>query len=322
MVVQTLNPKRKTRVLLMLEGGGIFGAFQLVVLKQLVRLLKTPLIQNIDMVCGISVGSMVAGYLFLPQKEGQFPTCDALIEIMKKDGHLVFHQRNALMNKVADFKMLFSSRNSQEGIQKFLKKHFGSRTLSESAIPFLTTAFHAEKEAWKPYASWSENAAHISYREAISASTCMPLFLEAYQNDQKETLLDAGIAAFNYNLWFFLESFKLFPEDNKILISIGTACSDRFKKRKALTKDPEANFWMTMFENLPYKNLLQTQELIQLNQNRFFSLNAYNRIDKKIDDLASIPAIIQMAEDYCAENRHQIQQIADALNLLPPRLLV
>ncbi len=322
MSIQTPNSKRKTRVFLMLEGGGIFGAFQLVVLKQLARLLKTPLIQNIDMVCGISVGSIVAGYLFLPQKDGQFPTCDALIEMMKKDGHLVFPQRNALMNKVADFKMLFSSRNSQEGIQRFLKKYFGSRTLSESAIPFLTTAFHAEKEVWKTYASWSENAAQISYREAISASTCMPLFLEAFQNDQRETLLDAGIAGFNYNLWFFLESFKRFPNEDKILISLGTACSDRFKKRKALTKDAEANFWMTMFENLPYKNLLKTQDLIQLNQHGFFSLNAYNRIGKQIDDLVSIPEIIRMAEDYCATNHHQIEQIADQLNRLPPRLLV
>ncbi len=117
-----------------------------------------------------------------------------------------------------------------------MEKYFGDDILKNTLSKVLITSYDIHNNFPFFFKSWREDRNFIKLKDALRATTAAPTYfapkyLEVKQ--EKRVLVDGGVFANNPAACAYANSKKLFPNEEIVLVSIGTGrLSNRMKYRK------------------------------------------------------------------------------------------
>lgn len=217
--------------ILSLDGGGIRGVIEAVILAEVEKLIDRPLNKYFHLIAGTSTGSILAAAIATGRKS------EEILELYRQKGKTIFPytsrwspQRLKLVWRYGPSAPKFSD----EGLIKALKEQFNSTKLSDldTSPRLLITAYDTiDREtiifkSWQKYKPWANSPLWEVCLCSSSAPTYFPAHLLKTQ-DKNYSLIDGGVGANNPTACAVAEALRL---DNPIreifVLSIGTGNSD------------------------------------------------------------------------------------------------
>ncbi|MCL1472722.1 CBASS cGAMP-activated phospholipase [Argonema antarcticum] len=216
--------------ILSLDGGGIRGVMEAVILAEVEQLIDRPLNQYFHLIAGTSTGSILAAAIATGRRSQE------IIELYRQKGKNIFPytsrwslQRLPLILQYGPSAPKFSD----QGLINVLKEQFGSTQLSDidTSPRLLIIAYDTiDREtivfkSWQRYKPWANSPLWEVCVSSSSAPTYFPAHLMKTQ-DKNYSLIDGGVGANNPSSCAIAEAIRL---DNPIqeisLLSIGTGNS-------------------------------------------------------------------------------------------------
>ena len=213
--------------ILSLDGGGIRGVIEAVILAEVEKIIDRPLNKYFDLIAGTSTGSILGAAIAIGQKS------EDIIELYRRRGKSIFPYTSlfSLQRLQLIWQYGFSApKFSDEGLIDALKKEFGDTKLCDiNTLPrLLITAYDTISrqtivfKSWQKYKTW----ANIPLWEACLCSASAPTFFPAHllqTSDQTYSLIDGGVGANNPSACAVAEALKLgYPISEIAVLSIGT----------------------------------------------------------------------------------------------------
>ncbi len=258
---RSVEEKIRRRFILSIDGGGMRGIIPSVILSHMAELLiemgdARPLYAHFDMIAGTSSGALAAVALSLPTAGTSLPeengeetpvfrtetrrklfwkhterTLQGWIErtadpasftrLYREHGREIFPQKSVSML----FGPLFTDKYSAGTYEAFLKKLYGTKTMSDLLVPTVMVSYSADNGILYPITSW-ENG-DFKLWEAARASSAAPLYFPPFRyrdgNGNEIFLIDGGVAANNPSLVAYAAARKLYPDAEEFsILSLST----------------------------------------------------------------------------------------------------
>lgn len=284
--------------ILSLDGGGIRGVMVAALLQRLTEDFDVrDLMDRFNMFAGTSTGSVLACAF----AAGLTPRMAVKYYIDMSS--IVFF--DTLWDNVRDFGMLLGAQYSSEGLEKKLDSIFGDMQLKDLNKKVLIAAYDLydkERGRWKPkfYHNFEEEGGDGEELvvDVIMRSTAAPVFFPSYGK-----YIDGGVVANNPSVCAYAQVINSLGWQDIRLLSMGTGTNPMFIDKEF----PKGNQYdwgvMQWIPELLYIMMdggvgiadYQAQAILR---NRYFRINPV--LPKKIglDDLASIPFLMQVAKEY------------------------
>lgn len=211
--------KRKVFHVLALSGGGYRGLYTATILRHLEEVLGHPIGRNFDLVCGTSVGGMLAMGL-----AGEIPA-EKLQAMFEKDGARIFNSQN-LLRRFTGF--LFSAKHSNSGLREVLMETFGDITIGHLRhrvlVPTVNYSTGRGQFFKTPHNPAFELDQKMSLVDVALATSAAPVYFPIVRN-ARGAFVDGGLVG-NAPGLFGLHEIKMFlapGEDITVrVLSIGT----------------------------------------------------------------------------------------------------
>lgn len=204
--------------ILAISGGGFRGLYAATVLEELEASLGAPLASRFDLICGTSVGGLLALGLAL-----EMPASE-LAEIFTKHGKDIFNSRG-LIRRLTGFWLQAS--HSNEGLRGVLAKRFSDQLIGHVKHPVIipTVNFSTGKaQLFKtPHHKSFETDHRMTIVDAALATSAAPVYLPIAKNE-RGNFVDGGLVGNAPGLFGLHEARQFFgcnAEDVRLL-SIGT----------------------------------------------------------------------------------------------------
>jgi len=187
---------------LSLDGGGVFGVGQSLILSQLDN-------SKWDVVCGSSIGSAVAACIAIGKRVDVNFFRTYMPRIFKNHWYV---------------NPIFGSRYSDNGINRSLQEIFGNRTLKETRIPIFITAASIDQHTPKVFYSGNIEDGNMLISDVVRCSCSAPTYFKPWLG-----YTDGGVFANNPALVLVAKTMNEFGVSlNDIeLCSIGTGTFSR-----------------------------------------------------------------------------------------------
>lgn len=130
-ISMTEEASSPTYHVLALSGGGYRGLYTATILKELESTLGHPLARHFDLICGTSVGGLLAMGLSL-----EIPTME-LQGIFKNHGDAIFNSRQGIRRLLGFWGM---AKHSNEGLKSVLSPYFDGKTIGDLKHATLITS--------------------------------------------------------------------------------------------------------------------------------------------------------------------------------------
>ncbi|WP_035604380.1 CBASS cGAMP-activated phospholipase [Hylemonella gracilis] len=204
---------------LALSGGGYRGLYTATVLAELERALGKPLAKHFDLICGTSVGGLLALGL---AKEISAADLKALFE---KRGCEIFGKRT-LLRRVLGF--WWKAKHTHDGLRTVLKDTFKDDLIGHLKHPVLIPAVNyttGRGQFFKtPHYKTFETDLHMSLVDTALATAAAPVYFPLFRN-HRGVFADGGLVG-NAPGLFGLHEIRTFFPDGKVanvrVMSIGT----------------------------------------------------------------------------------------------------
>ena len=220
----------KMRRILSLDGGGIRGLVSCVWLggveDALARAGKPGLLKNFDLLAGSSTGALVACGLALGMSPGQ------LADLYRDQRHVIFPgMAGRLWSRAGRLVEhgLSAPRYDAKGLEKVLKKVFGTTTLGQAQKPLLVTSYDTISRTPVVFKSFKPEHADLPMWEVCRASSAAPTYFPAHPmtvEGRKRALIDGGVVANNPTACAIAEALRKDARVNHsqdlVVLSIGT----------------------------------------------------------------------------------------------------
>lgn len=220
----------KMRRILSLDGGGIRGLVSCVWLggveDALARAGKPGLLKNFDLLAGSSTGALVACGLALGMSPGQ------LADLYRDQRHTIFPGMAGRLWSRAGRMFehgLSAPRYDAKGLEKVLKKVFGTTTLGQAQTPLLVTSYDTISRTPVVFKSFKPEHADLPMWEVCRASSAAPTYFPAHPmtvEGRKRALIDGGVVANNPTACAIAEALRKDARVNHsqdlVVLSIGT----------------------------------------------------------------------------------------------------
>jgi len=218
--------------ILSLDGGGIRGVIEAVILAEVERQINKPLNEHFDLIAGTSTGSILAAAIATGR------TSQEIIELYKNKGHRIFPyqsrfspQRLGLIFKYG----LSAPKYSDDGLIAVMQEEFGSQKLSDvnDSPRLLIIAYDTLSRKPIIFKSWrqEEDYFHVPLWETCVCSASAPVYFPAHllkTPGKKYSCIDGGVGANNPSASAVAEAIRLNHQIREIsVLSIGTGDSDR-----------------------------------------------------------------------------------------------
>lgn len=229
------NPVR----ILSLDGGGVRGIIELVVLSQMEKELGRPISEIFDMVAGTSTGGIIALGLVTPDENGRprFSAKDILKAYLDHSPKIF---DSSLCHKITTLGGLIGPKYEECGIKNLSESYLTDTMLSEAIIPTLITGYDVEHE--KGMGFFSLDARDFPnkdclMREAALATAAAPTFFPLASVHYSDTCLDyvADGALFKSNpaMLAYMKAKELYKNRPIDIYSIGTGKAEiNFSRQK------------------------------------------------------------------------------------------
>ncbi|OJH31430.1 Patatin-like phospholipase [Wolbachia endosymbiont of Armadillidium vulgare] len=222
------------KYILSVDGGGIRGIIPAIILAEIEKRTRRTIAEIFHLMAGTSTGGIVVAGLCKKDKQGnpQYSAND-LVELYQEYGAYIFKSSFFRRSILSWFNC---AQYPHKNIEFVLDKYFGDDTLQSTLNNALIASYDIHNNCPFFFKSWREDRNFIKLKDALRATTAAPTYFapKYLKINQKEmVLVDGGVFANNPAACAYANSKKLFPNEEIILVSIGTGrLSNRIKYRK------------------------------------------------------------------------------------------
>uniref|UniRef100_A0A3B0JD33 PNPLA domain-containing protein n=1 Tax=Wolbachia endosymbiont of Aleurodicus dispersus TaxID=1288877 RepID=A0A3B0JD33_9RICK len=215
-----------TKYILSVDGGGIRGIIPAIILAEIESRTKKPISQIFDLMAGTSTGGIVVAGLCKKDERGNHQySANDLVKLYQEYGAYIF-QSSFWRRSIASW--LSGSQYSYKNMEFILNKYFGESTMADVASNLLLTSYDIHNNCEFFFKSWKEE--NIKLKDALRATTAAPTYFAPKRLKVSQTervLIDGGVFANNPAACAYASGKRLFPNDDIVLVSIGTGRTDR-----------------------------------------------------------------------------------------------
>ncbi|WCR53153.1 MAG: hypothetical protein PG981_000175 [Wolbachia endosymbiont of Ctenocephalides orientis wCori] len=277
-----------TKYILSIDGGGIRGIIPAMILSGIEKKTGKPISQIFDLLVGTSTGGTIVAGLCKKDSKGKLQySADDVVNLYQEYGPYIF--KSSFLRK-SIFSWINGAQYPSENIEYVLHKYFGDDILKNTLSNVLITSYDIHNNCPFFFKSWKEDRNFIKLRDVLRAATATPTYFapKYLKVNQKEmVLIDGGVFANNTAACSYASSRKLFPNDDVVLLSIGTGRSSHSIKYLRLKRFGKIS-WIKPLINVMFASGLDCVNY-QLDQ---IINNSYIRIQSQLK-IASTEMTIQ-----------------------------
>lgn len=213
-----------TKYILSVDGGGIRGIIPAIILAEIEKRTGKRVCEIFDLIAGTSTGGIVVAGLCKKGKP-QYSAND-LFDLYQEYGPYIFKSsfiRRSILSWLRD------AQYSHNNIEFVLDKYFGEDILKNTSSNLLITSYDINNNCPFLFKSWREDRNFIKIKDALRASTVAPTYFIPKQlkiDQMNRVLVDGGLFANNPAACAYASGKRLFPNDDLVLLSIGTGRTD------------------------------------------------------------------------------------------------
>ena len=212
-----------TKFILSVDGGGIRGIIPAIILAEIEKRARKPIAEIFDLMAGTSTGGIVVAGLCKKDSLGKLQySANDLVNLYQEYGPYIF--KSSFLRRSV-FSWLNGAQYSHQNIEKILDKYFENATLADTTNNLLLTSYDIQNSCPFFFKSWKEDRISIKLSDALRSTTAAPTYFSPKYlkiNEVKRVLVDGGVFANNPAACSYASGKKLFPNDDIILLSIGT----------------------------------------------------------------------------------------------------
>ena len=279
----------KKKYILSIDGGGVRTIASIVFLKELEAKLKIPLAQKFDFFIGTSAGAISCLGLAI----NQMPAAD-LMKFWSKE-NLIKTMSNSSWETSLGI-MQINPKYSNEGKRQVLKEFFYDKKLKDASKPVAVTSYDIEKRL--PVLLTSYNDPEISVVDSGDATSAAPVYYPTAEV-QDRFLIDGGIVANHPVLHGYVEAKKIYPDNELVVLSVGTGLNKRSLKGKDSKKWGLIGWMMHDLFGLMIESSMDHELAEELIGKNYLRINSpLGRVNRRLDDSSdsNIKRIISMGE--------------------------
>ncbi len=214
-----------TKYILSVDGGGIRGIIPAIILAEIEKRTRRTIAEIFHLMAGTSTGGIVVAGLCKKDKP-QYSAND-LVEFYREYGPYIF--KSSFLRR-SIFSWLNCAQYPHKNIESVLDKYFGDNTLQSTLSNVLLTSYDIHNNRPFFFKSWKEDRNFIKLKDALRATTAAPTYFTPKYlkiNHKEMVLVDGGVFANNPAACAYASGKRLFPNDDILLLSIGTGRTDR-----------------------------------------------------------------------------------------------
>ena len=282
------------RYILSIDGGGIRTIASIVFLKELEARLEVPIAEKFDFFIGTSAGAISC----LGLSVNKMPAAD-LMNIWSKE-NLVKTMTNSSWETNLGI-MQINPKYTNEGKREVLTEFFSNKKLGEAYKPVAVTSYDIEKRL--PVLLTSYNDPEVSVVDAGDATSAAPVYYPTAQVGDR-FLIDGGIVANHPALHGYVEAKKLYPDNELVVLSVGTGLNKRSLKGEDSKKWGLIGWMRHDLFGLMVESSMDHELAEELIGEDYLRINSpLRRVNRRLDDSSdsNIERIISMGESWWDE---------------------
>ncbi|BET30113.1 patatin-like phospholipase family protein [Wolbachia pipientis] len=304
-----------TKYILSIDGGGIRGIIPAIILAEIEKRARKTISQIFDLMAGTSTGGIVVAGLCRKDEQGnpQYSAND-LVEFYQEYGSYIFKSSFFRRSILSWFNC---AQYPHKNIEFVLDKYFGEDILKNTLSNVLITSYDIQNNCPFFFKSWKEG--NIKLKDALRAATAAPTYfipkhLKINQIDR--ILVDGGVFANNPAACAYASGKRLFPNDDILLLSIGTGRTDR---SIANSKRFGKIGWIKPLLNVMFASSLDAvnYQLDQVIADKYIRIQSQLKIaSPDMDNITSknIKSLQQEAKAMIEDNQKVMEKFCDVLS--------
>ncbi|BET30022.1 patatin-like phospholipase family protein [Wolbachia pipientis] len=241
-----------------------------------------------------------------------------MVELYQKYGSYIFKSSFFRRSILSWFNC---AQYPHKNIESILEKYFGDDTLQNTLNNVLLTSYDIQNNCPFFFKSWKEDRNFIKLRDVLRAATAAPTYFapKYLKINQKEmVLVDGGVFANNPAACAYASGKRLFPNDNILLLSIGTGRTDR-SIEYANSKRFGKIGWIKPLLNVMFASSLDAvnYQLDQVIADKYIRIQLQLKLASADMDnitLKNIKFLQQEANAMIEENQKVIEKFCDVLS--------
>ncbi len=300
------------KYILSVDGGGIRGIIPAIILAEIEQRTRKTIAEIFDLMAGTSTGGVVVAGLCKKDKP-QYSAND-LVEFYREYGPYIFKSSFFRRSILSWFNC---AQYPHKNIESVLDKYFGEDILKNTLSNVLITSYDIQNNCPFFFKSWKEG--NIKLKDALRAATAAPTYFapKYLKVNQKEmVLVDGGVFANNPAACAYASGKRLFPNDDILLLSIGTGRTDR---SIANSRRFGKIGWIKPLLNVMFASSLDAvnYQLDQVIADKYIRIQSQLKIaSPDMDNITSknIKSLQQEANAMIEDNQELIDKFCDVLS--------
>ena len=292
MTVKSLDMKKK--FILSMDGGGVRTIASITFLKKLEEHLQVPLAEKFDFFIGTSAGAISCLGLAI----NQMPAAD-LMNIWSKENLIKIMTNSSWETSLGI--MQINPKYTNEGKREVLTEFFGDKKLKDANKPVAVTSYDIEKRLPVLLTSYTDQ--EISVVDSGDATSAAPVYYPTAEVGDR-FLIDGGIVANHPVLHGYVEAKKLYPDNELVVLSVGTGLNKRSLKGKDSKKWGLIGWMMHDLFGLMVESSMDHELAEELIGKNYLRINSpLGSVNRRLDDScdSNIERIISMGESWWEE---------------------
>ena len=284
----------KKKYILSIDGGGVRTIASIIFLQKLEANLQIPLSEKFDFFIGTSAGAISSLGLSI----NKMSAVD-LMNIWSKE-NLVKTMTNSSWETSLGI-MQINPKYTNEGKREVLKEFFLDKKLGDAHKPVAVTSYDIEKRL--PVLLTSYGDPDVSVVDSGDATSAAPVYYPTAQVGDR-FLIDGGIVANHPVLHGYVEAKKLYPENDLVVLSVGTGLNKRPLKGQDSKKWGLIGWMMHDLFGLMVESSMDHELAEELIGKNYLRINSpLGRVNRRLDDNSdsNIERIISMGEGWWDE---------------------
>ena len=292
--------KEKPKKIVSFDGGGVRVIAGIVFLKKLEVESGKKISDIFDMFVGTSAGAFNAACL----AHGEM-SADELKRYWSKD----YLDRIMETSFFWDQASLIQARPRYEtkGRVKVLQEIFGNTTLGDSRKPLVTICYDIEERSHVIHSS--DITPHITYIDAVCASSAAPMYFPTYQMENGSWMIDGGVVTNNPTLIGFNHAKKFFNTNNIKVLSIGAGLNKQKISGKTSSKWGGVGWLRNDIMGMMLDSEIHNDIAKDIINSNYLRINSpIGKINKMLDDDSeeNIEKIHLMGLDWWSEYKESV----------------
>ena len=292
--------KEKPKKIVSFDGGGVRVIAGIVFLKKLEVESGKKISDIFDMFVGTSAGAFNAACL----AHGEM-SADELKRYWSKE----YLDRIMETSFFWDQASLIQARPRYEtkGRVKVLQEIFGNTTLGDSRKPLVTICYDIEERSHVIHSS--DITPHITYIDAVCASSAAPMYFPTYQMENGSWMIDGGVVTNNPTLIGFNHAKKFFNTNNIKVLSIGAGLNKQKISGKTSSKWGGVGWLRNDIMGMMLDSEIHNDIAKDIINSNYLRINSpIGKINKMLDDDSeeNIEKIHLMGLDWWSEYKESV----------------